>query len=79
MLRGAQLTVVGGMASLHLRCKQGRLINCEAHRALLNPGLFKHEHYKQALWAVAAGIIINVIIEIPVSHQTRTEEIHYGC
>ncbi|KAI9840740.1 MAG: hypothetical protein M1838_003934 [Thelocarpon superellum] len=37
-----------------------------AHRALQNPGLFKYEQYRQAAYAVAAGIAIRIIIEAPV-------------
>lgn len=37
-----------------------------AYRALQNPGLFKHEHYRQAVYAVAAGILIQVLLAIPV-------------
>jgi hypothetical protein len=37
-----------------------------AHRALQNPGIFTSEHYRQAAYAVAAGIAIRLIIAIPV-------------
>ncbi|KAI9779008.1 MAG: hypothetical protein M1816_003785 [Peltula sp. TS41687] len=37
-----------------------------AVRALRNPGLFKYEHYKQAVLAVAAGLLIRLLIAIPV-------------
>ncbi|KAK2628859.1 hypothetical protein QTJ16_001962 [Diplocarpon rosae] len=37
-----------------------------ALRALQNPGLFTSEHYKQAAIAVAAGLTIRILIEIPV-------------
>lgn len=37
-----------------------------AHRALQNPRLFTNEHYKQAALAVAAGLAIRMLIEIPV-------------
>jgi len=36
-----------------------------AYRALQNPALFQFDHYKQALIAVAAGIIIRVLLSIP--------------
>jgi hypothetical protein len=39
-----------------------------AHRALQNPRLFTNEHYRQAALAVAAGLAIRMLIEIPVSH-----------
>ena len=39
-----------------------------AVRALRNPGLFKYEHYKQAVVAVAAGLIIRLLIAIPVRY-----------
>jgi len=37
-----------------------------AHRALQNPQLFTSEHYRQAALAVAAGLAIRFLIEIPV-------------
>ncbi|KAL9058726.1 MAG: hypothetical protein Q9162_001594 [Coniocarpon cinnabarinum] len=37
-----------------------------AHRALQNPALFKHEHYRQAALAVAVGIIIQAIVSMPL-------------
>jgi hypothetical protein len=37
-----------------------------AHRALMNPGLFTSEHYKQAALAVLAGIVIRLLVAIPV-------------
>lgn len=38
-----------------------------AHRALQNPRLFTNEHYRQAALAVAAGLAIRMLIEVPVS------------
>ncbi|KAJ5924212.1 hypothetical protein N7466_008399 [Penicillium verhagenii] len=35
-------------------------------RALQNPDLFKHEHFRQAAIAVAVGIVIQLIIQIPI-------------
>lgn len=35
-------------------------------RALANPELFKYEHFRQAALAVAVGIAIQVIIQIPI-------------
>ncbi|KAK2747934.1 hypothetical protein FQN57_001525 [Myotisia sp. PD_48] len=37
-----------------------------AHRALMNPELFKSEHYRQAALAVCAGIAIHFIVSIPI-------------
>jgi hypothetical protein len=36
---------------------------------LANPELFKYEHFRQAALAVAVGIAIQVIIQIPVNPQ----------
>ncbi|THV92362.1 hypothetical protein D6C86_02517 [Aureobasidium pullulans] len=36
-----------------------------AYRALQNPNLFTHEHYRQAALAVAAGIAIRILVAIP--------------
>ncbi|KAH8724472.1 hypothetical protein GQ44DRAFT_618067 [Phaeosphaeriaceae sp. PMI808] len=52
ILRGAQLTLVGGKT----------LVN----RALQNPAIFTSGHYRQAAIAVAAGIAIRIIVAIPV-------------
>ncbi|KAL1978315.1 hypothetical protein VTN31DRAFT_1174 [Thermomyces dupontii] len=35
-------------------------------RALRNPELFKHEHFHQAAAAVAAGVFIHLIVQIPI-------------
>ncbi len=37
-----------------------------AQRALQNPEIFTSQHYKQAAYAVAAGIFIRILIAIPV-------------
>ena len=37
-----------------------------AVRALGNPDLFKYNHFRQAVFAVAVGIAIQLIIQIPV-------------
>ncbi|KAL3426151.1 transmembrane protein UsgS [Phlyctema vagabunda] len=37
-----------------------------ALRALQNPSLFTSDHYKQAAYAVAAGIVIRIAIAIPI-------------
>jgi hypothetical protein len=42
-----------------------------AHRALQNPRLFTNEHYRQAAVAVAAGLAIRMLVEIPVSYLLR--------
>ncbi|OAA34584.1 transmembrane protein UsgS [Beauveria brongniartii RCEF 3172] len=51
ILRGMQLTLVGGLA----------------HRALQNPAMFTSDHYKQAAYAVAIGIAIRLIMSIPIA------------
>ncbi|KAB8071655.1 hypothetical protein BDV29DRAFT_178861 [Aspergillus leporis] len=35
-------------------------------RALRNPDLFKHEHFRQAALAIAVGVAIQLIIQIPI-------------
>ncbi|RDW72276.1 transmembrane protein UsgS [Aspergillus mulundensis] len=35
-------------------------------RALINPRLFKYDHFRQAALAIAIGIIIQVVIQIPI-------------
>ncbi|KAJ5094668.1 hypothetical protein N7456_010529 [Penicillium angulare] len=35
-------------------------------RALQNPDLFKHEHFRQAALAIGVGIIIQLIVQIPI-------------
>ncbi|SPO05511.1 probable transmembrane protein UsgS [Cephalotrichum gorgonifer] len=37
-----------------------------ANRALQNPGIFTNRHYKQAAYAVAAGIVIRLVIAVPI-------------
>ncbi|KAL2115091.1 hypothetical protein VTJ04DRAFT_10754 [Mycothermus thermophilus] len=37
-----------------------------AHRALQNPDLFNSEHYKQAVIAIAAGIVVQLLISLPI-------------
>lgn len=46
-----------------------------AHRALQNPRLFTSEHYRQAALAVAAGLAIRVLIEIPVSSLVSRHDV----
>ena len=40
-----------------------------AVRALRNPELFKHEHFRQAAIAVAVGVAIHLIVQIPVCYK----------
>ncbi|KAM3548421.1 hypothetical protein ARSEF4850_009422 [Beauveria asiatica] len=56
ILRGMQLTLVGGLA----------------HRALQNPAMFTSDHYKQAAYAVAIGIAIRLIMSIPIAIAKST-------
>lgn len=37
-----------------------------AYRALLNPDLFKSKHYKVAVQAVLAGIVIHIVVQAPI-------------
>lgn len=37
-----------------------------AVRALQNPELFRYEHFRQAALAIAVGVIIQLIIQVPV-------------
>lgn len=43
-----------------------KLMVCTAVRALRNAELFKYEHFRQAALAIAIGIIIQIIVQIPV-------------
>lgn len=49
-----------------------------AVRALQNPNLFKYEHFRQAALAVAAGVVIQLIIQIPVC-LTRGNNVFNCC
>lgn len=44
-----------------------------AVRALQNPNLFRYEHFRQAALAVAAGVVIQIIIQIPVCRPSKTD------
>ncbi|RYC62749.1 hypothetical protein CHU98_g3467 [Xylaria longipes] len=81
VLRGAQLTLVGGKPLLILPPRSRRLhhldqdgiasqdlhmYNAIAHRALQNPAIFTNSHYKQAAIAVGAGIAIRLAITVPI-------------
>ncbi|KAK6346008.1 hypothetical protein TWF730_010342 [Orbilia blumenaviensis] len=37
-----------------------------AYRALQNPNLFRSSHYKRAALAVAAGLILRIIVDLPI-------------
>jgi hypothetical protein len=67
ILRGAQLTVVGSMFS-RSEIDIARVLTfiLIAVRALRNPQLFKHEHFRQAALAVAIGVAIHLVVQIPV-------------
>jgi len=65
ILRGAQLTLVGGMLS-QFHAIRLLLTNYVANRALQNPRLFTSDHYRQAALAVAAGAVIRLLVAIPV-------------
>jgi hypothetical protein len=67
IIRGAQLTLVGGIAHLHQTVAEHQLNHMLAHRALQNPALFTSDHYRQVGLAVLAGLAIRLIIAIPVS------------
>jgi hypothetical protein len=67
ILRGAQLTIVGGKVVMEGMCQDIRLTCALAHRALQNPKLFTSDHYKQAAIAVGVGIAIRLAISVPVS------------
>ncbi|KAF5130500.1 hypothetical protein E5D57_006838 [Metarhizium anisopliae] len=65
IFRGAQLTLVGGKGKE--RNGQVRLLtHCKAYRALQNPDLFTAEYYKQAIYAVLAGLGIRLLVAIPI-------------
>lgn len=71
ILRGVQLTFVGGMWAIESDKKylnqEGQTANRPiAQRALQNPNLWTTQHYRQAAIAVACGIAIRILIEIPV-------------
>lgn len=67
ILRGAQLTVVGGqnycLPALHSPFIAD---DDKALRALQNPALFTSKYYKQAAIAVGVGIAIRLVIAVPV-------------
>ena len=51
---------------LLLRCVTGCANVAAANRALQNPQLFTSAHYRQAAIAVAAGIAIRIVINLPI-------------
>lgn len=75
ILRGAQLTVVGGESWFNSSSIIVSVLNWQdiALRALQNPRLFTSEHYKQAAIAVAAGIGIRLAIAIPVWQTVKNQ------
>ncbi|KAH6644057.1 hypothetical protein C7974DRAFT_298632 [Boeremia exigua] len=66
ILRGAQLTLVGGMRHSQTALLLAVLTCATVNRALQNPGLFTSDHYRQAAIAVAAGVAIRILVSIPV-------------
>ncbi|CAK7264071.1 hypothetical protein SEPCBS119000_000812 [Sporothrix epigloea] len=70
ILRGAQLTLVGGMMQPKQADDRRNLAGVggctAAQRALSNPGLWTTQHYRQAAIAVGCGIAIRLLIEIPI-------------
>lgn len=42
------------------------MLTVTAVRALRNAELFKYEHFRQAALAIAVGVIIHIIVQIPV-------------
>lgn len=65
ILRGAQLTLVGGKSRLARSHGPAADARCAVHRALQNPGLFTSTHYRQAALAVAGGIAIRILVAVP--------------
>ncbi len=63
VIRGFQLTVVGSKSPSPL---DEAILTLQAVRALINPRLFKYDHFRQAALAIGVGIIIQLIIQIPV-------------
>lgn len=74
ILRGAQLTIVGGLfitPSLNsLVCPTDLAPSSPsplpAYRALQNPSLFEMAHYKQAVLAVLIGVALRLIVAAPI-------------
>lgn len=66
IVRGAQLTFVGGVPFYSPMLEMEADTVCSAHRALQNPQLLTSDHYRQAALAVAAGLAIRILIAIPV-------------
>jgi hypothetical protein len=64
ILRGAQLTIVGGTWSTAISWTNAD--QHVAHRALQNPKIFTSDYNRQAVIAVCAGIAIRFIINIPI-------------
>lgn len=66
VLRGAQLTIVGGAFGLWIMFEAIPLTEALAYRALQNPQLFESKHYRQAFIAVMIGLFIRVALCFPV-------------
>lgn len=47
-----------------------------AVRALRNPELFRYDHFRQAALAIAVGVAIQLIIQIPVCSSTAHIDLH---
>ncbi|RCI11130.1 hypothetical protein L249_7448 [Ophiocordyceps polyrhachis-furcata BCC 54312] len=69
VLRGVQLTLVGGqlITAQAINSSTDMLTLSLAQRALQNPALFTSDHYRHAAYAVAAGVVIRFLMEIPIS------------
>jgi hypothetical protein len=76
ILRGAQLTLVGGKlpsgaaeaAQAAQAAQAAHRLTCPSsvNRAVQNPGLFTSDHYRQAALAVVAGVAIRILVAVPV-------------
>ena len=64
ILRGAQLTAVGNYGST-TSARTISDLDIGANRALQNPALFTSTHYRQAAFAVVAGLVIRLIVWLP--------------
>ena len=67
ILRGMQLTIVGGNEQDFTSCSAAWVDRMTALRALQNPELFKYEACRQAALAVCAGIAVRLFVTVPVS------------
>jgi hypothetical protein len=73
ILRGAQLTLVGGKlpSAAAEAAEAAHRLTCPSpvNRAVQNPGLFTSDHYRQAALAVVAGVAIRILVAVPVCHH----------